>query len=66
MIKIKVEVSGPGGIINNEVALIERALLLAGAKVNVINEYRDEEIIIFRDSTSIEVDLIADHCPWGG
>ena len=67
MIDITVTVSGPGGVINNEMLVIEQAL--KNLKYTVIVE-NDRDVKTkpdpWREGEGITIKLKADHQPWGG
>ena len=67
-----VTISGPGGVINNEAAVVVQALRDAGFKVTVDNKY-DETPLDAADVAkhvakcgSWEVHVKVNHIPWGG
>jgi hypothetical protein len=77
--KTKITVAGLGGGINFEMKIIEKALRDAGCKVEVVNSAADwicsqgnayvPRIVLHNfenPNTATEVELIADHIPWGG
>lgn len=67
MSKISIIVKGPGGVINNELAIIEKALKDAGAEVTIENDCPEEgRVTPWRSSENVQVLLIAYHQPWGG
>ena len=76
MSKSKVTITGAGGGINYEVAIIVAALRMEGFEVEVVNEYppeNQEELVTRRRSLRYcdknrkdEVIVVAEHLPWGG
>jgi hypothetical protein len=68
VISIEVKVTGPGGIINYEMGVIEQALVAAGIPVRVVNPYPDD-CVAHGDKihhNGVNVTLVANHLPWGG
>ncbi len=70
---IQVTVTGPGQCITAEMELIRRALVAHGFKVNVIDEYpydgaNMDNYLENQKKYAPEwtIDLVAEHCPWGG
>ncbi len=69
MIKIRIDVTGPCGCINNEIELISYILKEKGYSVNITNSYPSKiEFDLLKEvkTENIEIDLIAHHSPWGG
>ena len=64
---VKIEVSGPGQCIYNEMLIIEKALKDAGYCVEVIDDYPSEnQEIKSVIGYNTKVILKANHQPWGG
>lgn len=63
---ITVTVSGPGGCIDNQMLIIEKALRDAGYHVKVRNEYPPKDDIIKQSDNKWLIVLNAEHLPWGG
>lgn len=75
MFDIEVKVSGPGGCINYEVEIIRRTLAAEGFVVDVTNSHPpsnetiDEHVERIRKlnhAKRTKINLVANHCPWGG
>lgn len=72
MADYKIEISGPGGCINNALVVVEKALREAGYKVSVTNphpaEMTTEEHLAFVASLHDKgtVAITMKHYPWGG
>lgn len=75
MTRVKIEITGPGGVINYEYLTVLNALRAAGINVIESNDYQEiapEEFLdMIRqridDGIVIkEVSLYANHQPWGG
>lgn len=66
--KIKIEVAGPGMIINNEMRLLEEFLIEKGATVIIDNPHPEEphNNYAWRDCRDMEITLKAKHLVWGG
>lgn len=65
---ITITVTGPGGVISYEMAIIKQALEYHGSFVEVVDsepEYSLEEKDKLKPRRN-NVKLIANHCPWGG
>lgn len=66
--KVKITVSGPGGIIDNEAYLIRDLLVSKGAHVTVFNDYKEPvEGEVWRDRLDgQEFEININGYPWGG
>lgn len=77
MYETTIKVSGPGSCINNELAVISKALSDAGFVVEIENEYPAEDVtedeLVARitrlnqtRNPKSKIKIVADHQPWGG
>lgn len=65
---IEVRVSGPGGVIADEMQLIRELLIECGYRVNVQDEHPWPDVADIRSKRTGKgkiVKLVAVHCPWG-
>jgi hypothetical protein len=72
MLKLTITVTGAGGTIATEMALIYEALTAAGCEVKIVDDYPptvyplSEECLNWVERTKRKVELRANHTPWGG
>jgi hypothetical protein len=75
MSRVKIEITGPGGVINYEYLTVLNALRTAGINVIESNDHQEiapEEFLdmirqrIDDGIVKKEVSLYANHLPWGG
>ena len=71
MIKVFIDIAGPGVVINRQVDLVVKAMTDAGFSVMLNNSHpddpKDSDVKIQgRDGNNFEINIKAEHCPWGG
>lgn len=65
MSKIKIELEGPGGVVNYEIKTIIEALEATGVKVVLTDPYYEKPDFTM-DRSTITVELSVHQMPWGG